>query len=206
MATESGVMRARLHLIRELHAGIRAPGARISVKDVAAAIRLSHIPVREALARLAGEGAVVATDNRGGFAVPRFTPNGLADAIAFSGLLIDAAVSGADRQPVQDPAPLISADPVAATETMIHWLVIACSNRQIIGAITRIGLVLAPYRRVEAQIIPSWGCELHELAAAVAAGRWRPTASRYWQRRIDAAGSMIDAVERAHAGPDIFRI
>lgn len=206
MATESAVMRARLHLIRELHAGIRAPGNHISVKDIAAALRVSHIPVREALARLAGEGAVVAADNRGGFAVPRFTPNGLADVIAFSGLLIDAAVSGADRQPAQDPAPMISADPVSATETMIHWLMISCSNRQIIGAISRIGLVLAPYRRVEAQIIPSWASELHELATAAANGRWTPTAARYWQRRIDAAGSMIDAVERAHEAPDIFQI
>jgi DNA-binding GntR family transcriptional regulator len=57
----------RVHeLLRaEIVSGRIAPGTRLKIQDVAARLGLSHMPVREALQHLQGEGLVVLAPNRG---------------------------------------------------------------------------------------------------------------------------------------------
>lgn len=53
------------HLRAEILAGRIAPGARLKIQDLATRYGLSHMPVREALQHLQGEGLVVMAPNRG---------------------------------------------------------------------------------------------------------------------------------------------
>lgn len=57
--------RVHEHLRAEIVAGRIPPGARLKIQDLAARYGLSHMPVREALQQLQGEGLVVLAPNRG---------------------------------------------------------------------------------------------------------------------------------------------
>jgi DNA-binding GntR family transcriptional regulator len=57
--------RVHEHLRAEIVAGRIAPGARLKIQDLAARYGLSHMPVREALQQLQGEGLVILAPNRG---------------------------------------------------------------------------------------------------------------------------------------------
>jgi len=57
--------RVHEHLRAEIVAGRLPPGARLKIQDLAARYGLSHMPVREALQQLQGEGLVVMAPNRG---------------------------------------------------------------------------------------------------------------------------------------------
>ena len=63
MARPEPFLVALAALRARLRAGLAAPGSRIAVTETADALRLSATPVREALARLAGEGLL--EDRRG---------------------------------------------------------------------------------------------------------------------------------------------
>jgi len=58
------------HLRREIFAGRLAPGDRIPQEEVATALGVSRIPVREALVILENEGRVRMEHHRGGFVLP----------------------------------------------------------------------------------------------------------------------------------------
>jgi len=203
---ESQAMRARQHLVCELHAGTRPPGAHISVKDIAAKLRISHIPVREALARLAGEGAVTAADNRQGYTVPRFSPAALIETIDFSRLMIEAASHDRAEPTPETIAPTATDDPVPAIEAVMSWMTQRGQNYHVRLAISRVGLLLAPYRRAEARVLPDWLAELKDLADRARDPRWQPVSSSYWRRRIEVAAKLIDAVEYQHHPSNIFQI
>lgn len=73
--------------IRELmFSGVYAPGDRLSEPAIAEKLRISRTPVRAALARLEQEG-VVETIPTGGFAVRKFAPEDILDAIELRGVL-----------------------------------------------------------------------------------------------------------------------
>ncbi len=57
--------RVHEHLRAEILSGRIAPGARLKIGDLARRYGLSHMPVREALQHLQGEGLVVLAPNRG---------------------------------------------------------------------------------------------------------------------------------------------
>jgi DNA-binding GntR family transcriptional regulator len=57
--------RVHEHLRAEIIAGRIPPGARLKIQDLAQRYGLSHMPVREALQQLQGEGLVVLAPNRG---------------------------------------------------------------------------------------------------------------------------------------------
>lgn len=57
--------RVHEHLRAEILAGIIPPGTRLKIQDLATRYGLSHMPVREALQQLQGEGLVVMAPNRG---------------------------------------------------------------------------------------------------------------------------------------------
>lgn len=57
--------RVHEHLRAEILAGRIPPGSRLKIQELAARLGLSHMPVREALQQLQGEGLVVMAPNRG---------------------------------------------------------------------------------------------------------------------------------------------
>ncbi|WP_291298681.1 GntR family transcriptional regulator [Elioraea sp.] len=57
--------RVHEHLRAEIVAGRIPPGTRLKIQDLASRLGLSHMPVREALQQLQGEGLVVLQPNRG---------------------------------------------------------------------------------------------------------------------------------------------
>jgi DNA-binding GntR family transcriptional regulator len=57
--------RVHEHLRADILAGRIPPGARLKIQDLASRYGLSHMPVREALQQLQGEGLVVMAPNRG---------------------------------------------------------------------------------------------------------------------------------------------
>lgn len=57
--------RVREHLRAEILAGRIAPGTRLKIQELATRFGLSHMPVREALQQLQGEGLVILAPNRG---------------------------------------------------------------------------------------------------------------------------------------------
>jgi len=209
MTVQSQVMRARLHLLRELHAGSRAPGTSICVKDVVAALRLSHTPVREALAQLVGEGVVTEADGRNGFTVPRPGVGGYRQMTDLVALLLDGTLA-AGSEPTEPPVafdPVKAAgDPVAAVEVLVGRTVAASGNAYVARTIARLGLLLAPYRRAEPQVVPDWVAGLERLHAEIAAGRAQAAWQAYWQQRLRYADRIVDAVEHRQASPDIFQL
>jgi DNA-binding GntR family transcriptional regulator len=58
------------HLRREITGGTYAPGAHLVEREIAEALGVSSIPVREAFARLVEEGLVVRVPRRGAFVAP----------------------------------------------------------------------------------------------------------------------------------------
>jgi len=90
-------------------AGIREgrfrPGDHLVAKDVAAELRLSRMPVREALARLAVEGLVIARPNRGAV-VTRLTAEDIGELFeiraVLEGLAVRLAVPAVDAGVVSD--------------------------------------------------------------------------------------------------------
>ena len=82
---------ALVDLRRRLRDGALEPGARVTAKEVAEGLKLSHTPVREALSRLAGEGLL--EERRGdGFFVPELSAADIAVLYRMSEqhLLLDA--------------------------------------------------------------------------------------------------------------------
>lgn len=170
-------------------------------------MRLSPTPVREALAKLVGEGLVVATGDRGGFAVPQPGPHGLVEWIEMARILSNAASAMTRLRPSimgSPPVPTYQ-DPADGAEQVITWLTSACDNRQLIHRINCTHVFLASYRRAEQQVMPDWSSDLQDFVDAAQTG---DTAGfhAYWQQRVDLAPALIDAVDRRYRSPNIFRI
>ena len=204
MTAQSQVARARAHLIDELHAGLRAPGAPIVVKETAKLLKLSPTPVREALARLAGEGLVTIMEERNGFAVPRLGTCDLAECLELNRALITAATSEHGPERLSLDASMLQ-DPAHTIEEVVNWLVRGCDNSRIMRLIGRSGVILAPYRREEAGVIPHWMEDLQCLINGTIAGE-TDALHVYLQKRIELAPRIVDAVERRHRGSNIFQI
>lgn len=208
MEKTSQTMRVRLHLICELRGGLRAPGDAISVPDVARETRMSHTPVREALERLAGEGMVIARDDRKGFTVPLYSGTALADLYAFDGMLIEAVA----RQAAGHPAPANLGigdmqDPVSAVERTISIVTSRCQNRPLLAALSRTSNLLAPYRRFEPGIVKDWGGGLVRLHQALLSEQNSVQAVRSFVRqRVLIAPMIADGFERAPGPTNIKEI
>ena len=63
--TQSPVEQAYAHILQSILSGELTPGMRVPAEAVAAALGISRMPVRDALRRLEGDGAVMIFTNRG---------------------------------------------------------------------------------------------------------------------------------------------
>lgn len=186
-------------LLEELRAGVRRPGALINIKEVAAGLRVSGTPVREALERLAGEGAVVVTGERHGFAAARLRPRELAGHHELIGLLAEHAIRGGrggrgapDRRSAEG---IDFTDPAAAVEQVIEPLFERSANPVILQEARRLGTVMAPYRRVEPSVIEGWADGLARIIAAERPDRLVAAVRAFTKVRRQFAADIVEAAE-----------
>ncbi|NYD89197.1 GntR family transcriptional regulator [Sphingomonas melonis] len=206
MSKPSAVTRVRSHLLVELRGAARRPGSLISVPDLAREMRMSHTPVREALERLAGEGLVAAQPSRRGFKVPRLGGGSLAGLYELEGILVEAAIRYRAGPP-DDVPPACPADEgrdaLERVEATLGIPFAGCANRSLVQNFVRTSNMLAPYRRFEPDVLPSWRMEIEGLRMAFTSRSGASKALRsFTRRRVAAASAICDAVERACPMPE----
>ncbi len=158
-----------------------APGQHLSVADIAAALRLSTSPVREALFRLCGEGLVEDRRGLGYFtrAAPAEDIIGLLDLEAAH---VRLAAAGAD-------VPQLREGSDEAVELWIELLLEGCESQPLVESLQRIRRRLAPLRRLNGPTTVIDDGEREPLDAYYA--RWRiaagSLAARF--RRLEPDGS-----------------
>ena len=201
-ATRPAPFRRALSDLRErLRDGRLPPGARILAADVAAELKLSQTPVREALSRLAGEGLLEERRGEGVF-VRRLSRSDIADLyrLNLAHLLIALEPGRPLRRPVAPPdAAALELDPVAATERLLMaWMMEAASGALLLSfrsAQFGIGAV----RRLEAAVMPDLPAEAVALgAASLRPSRtdWLDRLRAFHLRRIAAADDLAVLLER----------
>lgn len=177
---------ALVDLRRRLRDGALEPGARVTAKEVADQLKLSHTPVREALSRLAGEGLL--EDRRGdGFFVPELSAADVAVLYRLSEqfLLMCQGAARSPSPPSRSTPATEEQDPVRAVERLFLAWATESGSRVILDAYRTTMLQLAPVRRREVQLIDDLAQEaqsLQRLADPSQRPR-RPTAIQDFHRR-----------------------
>jgi DNA-binding GntR family transcriptional regulator len=209
--------------LRELRARIRdgraRPGALLVVADLAAELKSSPTPVREALAWLAGEALV--ESRRGaeaGYRVRRISRSGVEELYALQAMFLDIAAQAAPQPHwpagsaraevykaltrVAEPASSM----VAATELLFGGAVSALRNRALWEMQLRLSDRLALVRRTEAQLFPGLSDELMSLALAFDAGAetWRRALSASGVRRATRLARVLEALDPPPSLTDII--
>jgi hypothetical protein len=183
-------------------------GEQLMVATLANTLGLSATPVREALSRLAGEGAI--EDRRGaGYFAPRLDAVDLIDLYGLSWTYLAAAMSAGPETAVSPPgipspavASRFGASPNPVTRTEMLFDLIARRSRS--PALRRVqGLLadrLAPVRRIEPIVLVDVDGELFRLEALSAApsAELRDGIADYHDRRRHTAAELI-GVLRSHA-------
>lgn len=180
---------ALVDLRRRLRDGALEPGARITAKEVADQLKLSHTPVREALSRLAGEGLL--EDRRGdGFFIPELSAADIAVLFRLSEqlLLMSQEAARAIHRDARAPEqPLQVDDPIASVERLFIAWVAESSSRVILDSYRTTMIRLAPVRRVERQLLDDLLQEaqsLHELGDPASRRLRAPAIQAFHKRRV----------------------
>ena len=188
-----------LATLRErLRTGVYRPGVRITAVDLADELRLSNTPVREALARLAGEGLV--EDRRGqGYFVRQPSASDIADLyrLSLAHLLISQEPHRA-RRVLEDEADatLEGADPVEAVEGLFRRWIIESGSGALITSFRLLQIQLGPVRRLEAGLLEDLQDEAQRLLAARTPSAERLALVRNFHgRRIRVADRLAAALE-----------
>lgn len=153
-------------------------GAALPISGLAEELGVSPTPVREVLARLAGEGLIARTPQ--GYAALLLDPAGLAELYDLASVLVAAAVqSGAQAGDGFDLA-----DPLASAR--------AAPNRALAQACARVQAQLAPLAKAEAEVFGAGsgrgrapGDDLADRKALLRAVR------RHYARRAAQSGKIL---------------
>lgn len=203
-------------LRERIHSGVLAGGAPVIVQDEAARLRLSTTPVREALARLSGEGLVERAAS-GGYVTLRLDAAAARDRYAMQAHYVRIAVEANVRAlgSLRPPAPPFAADiPLAAVDRLFAAIVCSAGNQVLWEAYRKVNGQLDLVRRLEAVLFDDLGAEATALYAAYAddaAPGFGIALDRYHDRRIGAAGALAalvlsgDQTGRAAADADDAR-
>nr|WP_313391204.1 GntR family transcriptional regulator [Brevundimonas diminuta] len=166
-----------------------APGERLAIADVAAALKLSTSPVREALSRLCGEGLI--DDRRGlGYFVRALPAEDIVGLLQLERGHIELALSLADQPP---PGP-------AELERFVEWsiaLMARCDSEPLKESFDRVSARLAPVRQLE-----------HRLQKDLAIGPDGEgnTLAQYYEARMRLARSLASAMRRLPTVPGEYLI
>lgn len=185
------------HRIRQ---GEIAPGSPLIVMDLAAELRVSATPVREALAYLAGEGLVEGRlGSVRGYLATRPGPSDLIDLLHLHQQQVLAALTAADRgvapaAPMR-PGPELSEDAlrVARTEHLFAGLVARGGGATLRRAHRLVAERLHLVRRREGRVLPGLEAELAALEQA-GAGPAAPRLIRAYHRRRRLAAVRLAAL------------
>ncbi len=191
-------------LRQRLRDGAYPPGAPLVIIELAHELNISATPMREALARLAGEGLI--EDRRGwGFCVWQLSREALEELYRLNHLYVQLALSAERPVRSRQIADLVDtaaedeelSAPVglrAATEAVFTHVVEAGCQVGGILAYRSLGDRLAPLRLAEAQVFLDAGNELRDLSAALDRREYQDQAralARYHERRLEAIGALI---------------
>ena len=191
-------------LRQRLRNGVYAPGAPLVIIELAHELHISATPMREALARLAGEGLI--EDRRGwGFCVWQLGREAYEELYRLHSLYVQLALSA--ERPVRSRQMAERFDQLAAettasapeaqrsaTEAVFAQVVEAGCQAGGISAHRSLKDRLAPLRLAEAHVFADAEDELRRLAATLDSrevGEPARALTRYHERRLEAIGMLI---------------
>lgn len=185
-----------LSSLRErLLSGALVGGSPVIVQDEAERLRLSTTPVREALARLSGEGLVERAP-AGGYVARRLDATTARELYAMHGHYVRIALELNFRAlgPIRLPAPGFEAGrPVVAVDRLFAIVVCAAGNEVLWEAYRKVAGRLDLLRRLEPHLFDDLSEEAAGLYAAwaqEAASGFEAASARYHDRRIGASGAL----------------
>lgn len=207
-----GALRSRL---RE---GLDPPGATLPINLIAAELRLSPTPVREALSRLAGEGLV---DKKGpAYTRPLLDGLALAELYGLRLLYLAAAMAAAvdrrvRRRQLPPPEPLgfrsaLAEDPAGharIVEQLYLEIVRHADDRMLGQAYQNVAERLAPFQPLEQQVLPNPMSEAFGIVAAFETGDMaalRAGVRAHHRRRASAAEVLARLAGGAKYRPDMI--
>jgi DNA-binding GntR family transcriptional regulator len=174
-------------------------GEPLTVNTLAHQLGVSATPIREALARLAGEGLVEERRGRGYYA-RRIDGTELRDLYRAQEVLAHAALraagscGGSSRGASQASRPDFSADTVAAWESLFEALLRIANNNFLMIEQRRLADRLAPARRIELHVLDETAADFEPLLAAWAQSDWSGVGvalAPLLARRRDAAERLV---------------
>ncbi|WP_292059402.1 GntR family transcriptional regulator [Brevundimonas sp. UBA5936] len=194
-------------LRERIHSGSLAGGSPVIVQDEAQRLRLSTTPIREALARLSGEGLVERASS-GGYVTLRLDATAARDRWAMHGHYVRIAFEvnlralGALRPPAPPYEP---GCPGSAVNRLFATIVCSAGNQVLWDGFQKVSGQLDLVRRHEATLFDDLRDEAMGLYAAyteeVAPG-FVASVGRYHDRRIGAAGALAALVFGGVATPE----
>jgi DNA-binding FadR family transcriptional regulator len=199
--------RVALGALRDrLRTGQLRPGERLAATVLAEALQLSATPVREALARLAGEGLI--EERRGqGYFVRALSADDVADLYRLSlahlvlALKPERTLSASTLEEAPTPFATAATDAVAAVEQLMQGWVRAAGGRALTASYARISLQLGPVRRREPLLFKDLADEADRLLTLRSAAQaWLPAVRRFHGRRVAAAPRLAGLLDREFGG------
>ena len=178
-------------------------GEPLIIKDLSAALGLSTTPIREALARLSGEGLVEERRGNGYFAPPLGVTELSELYQAHEALVLsviryppdDAGSPAPPGEPPQSQEPGGSAE-LALTERLFDAIILQTRNRVVFDAYRRVADRLAPARLVEGRVLQGVEAELLQLQSLIEAGSRRldGEVKAFHRRRVRHAQEIVRLV------------
>lgn len=193
------------HVRAELRAGRFVLGEQLMVSELAQALNLSATPIREALARLAGEGLIEERRGIGHFAW-RLDVVDLIELYRLHALLVSAVTSPRDvatgLAPASEAQRLSPSAYLERTEGAFERLIAAARSLLLTRTLRGLADRLAAARRVEALVVEGAVQDLQALEAWAGAEATASAAAlaTYHERRIAAAPAIVAAM-RSEAAP-----
>lgn len=193
-------------LKRMLAEGELPPGTPIEPAIIGKQIASSITPIRDALHRLTGE-RLVEAPNHNGFRVPLLTEAALRDLYRWSGQLLSLALKGT-RHDMPGPRSAIAppgGNLAAQTATLFIDIAQTTGNAEHIASMALTNDRLAPFRRVEAELLEGTAAELQSLTDALGdRARLLKLLASYHQRRIKIVPTLLTSSLLTKLGSDSF--
>lgn len=158
-------------------------GAPLAVNALAAEFGVSSTPVREVLARLAGEGLIAHTV--AGYAGVTHGREGLAELYRLAGILAEAVVA--------DPAAAATLPNLDTGADAFDQALASGANGAMTAALRRVRAQLAPFAAAEVLVLGQGDREAFNAVVAQGASRRTLTAQvrRYFRRRARRSGDIL---------------
>ncbi len=175
-------------------------GCPVIVQDEARRLQISTTPIREALARLNGEGLVERATS-GGYVTMRLDAPAVRDRYAMQGHYLHFAIRLSQNAlgGASPPALVAGRDPVAAVSHLFSTVVCSAGNQMLWEGFTKVSRQLDALRRLEPVVFVDLETEseaLHEAYARDLVSAFLNVSDRFHERRVAAAGVMAALVMR----------